>query len=171
MQEHSPNKQTMPPNGDSESLSKETPPADTWINDLLRYELRVMHFTNRENVARALARVGHDGLENMPYWIPRADVMVVPREAVSVFRQCGLTFQEGAVVDASKSAGNGTGEPLGIAEAPQSTRRLSSEEKEWLRRESTDEEIIAELRELREKGGLQFHEFLPELEEMVERHE
>jgi hypothetical protein len=139
-----------------------------WVKDLSRYELRVMHFADPADVSRALARVGHDGLEDMPYWIPRPDVMVVPKEAISVFRESGLAFREAAVVEPS----NGGAEPLEQAGSEYEVGdRLTSEEKEWLRQQLTEEEIVASLRELREKGGLELHDFLAELEEAVERHE
>jgi hypothetical protein len=45
--------------------------------------------------------------------------------------------------------------------------RLSPELLEWARRQFTEEEILVGLRELREKGGQELADFLPELERMV----
>jgi hypothetical protein len=42
--------------------------------------------------------------------------------------------------------------------------RLSPELREWARQQFTEEEIVAGLQELREKGGLELEEFLHELE-------
>ena len=42
---------------------------------------------------------------------------------------------------------------------------LSPELREWLLRQFTEEEAIAALRELREKGGLELREFIQELEQ------
>lgn len=44
---------------------------------------------------------------------------------------------------------------------------LTPELRAWLDQQHTDEEIIAWVRELREKGGLEFSEFLPELDKIV----
>jgi hypothetical protein len=45
--------------------------------------------------------------------------------------------------------------------------RLTPELRAWLLQQSTEEEIVVGLRELREKGGLEFHEFVQELEQVV----
>ncbi len=49
-------------------------------------------------------------------------------------------------------------------QSPRETR-LSPELLEWARQQFTEEEIIAGLRELREKGGLELREFIQDLEQ------
>jgi hypothetical protein len=44
---------------------------------------------------------------------------------------------------------------------------LTPELRAWLDQQHTEEEIIAWVQELKEKGGLEFHEFFPELEKMA----
>jgi hypothetical protein len=44
---------------------------------------------------------------------------------------------------------------------------LTPELREWLDKQHTDEEIIAWIQEIREKGGLEFDEFFPELEKLL----
>ena len=39
--------------------------------------------------------------------------------------------------------------------------------REWLCQQINEEEILADLQELREKGGLELKDFLPELEQVV----
>jgi hypothetical protein len=45
--------------------------------------------------------------------------------------------------------------------------RLTPELREWARQQFTEEEIVAALRELRGKGGLELGDFLQELEQIV----
>jgi hypothetical protein len=47
--------------------------------------------------------------------------------------------------------------------------RLTPELLEWARRLSTDEEVLAELREMRTNGSLELKDFLGELEQLVAR--
>jgi len=42
---------------------------------------------------------------------------------------------------------------------------LTPELLEWARQRYTEEEIVAALREVREKGGLELHEFIQDLEQ------
>jgi hypothetical protein len=44
---------------------------------------------------------------------------------------------------------------------------LTPEQRDWARQQFTEAEIVAGLRELREKGGKELHEFLPDLEQRV----
>jgi hypothetical protein len=44
---------------------------------------------------------------------------------------------------------------------------LTPECREWAIQQFTEEEIVAGLRELREQGGLELRDFLPELEKIV----
>ena len=44
---------------------------------------------------------------------------------------------------------------------------LMVELREWLLQQSTEQEIVAELQDLRKNGGLEFSEFVDELEQMV----
>jgi len=48
-------------------------------------------------------------------------------------------------------------------QAPRESR-ISSELREWLLQRFSEEEAVANLRELREKGGLELREFIEELE-------
>jgi hypothetical protein len=45
--------------------------------------------------------------------------------------------------------------------------RLTPELLEWTRQQFTEEEIVAALREMKEKGGLELREFIDELEQVV----
>jgi hypothetical protein len=45
---------------------------------------------------------------------------------------------------------------------------ITPEIREWALKHFDEEEVLAELLELREKGGLEFHEFVRELEQIVE---
>jgi hypothetical protein len=47
------------------------------------------------------------------------------------------------------------------------TVRLTPELRQWALQLFTEEEILAGLRELREQGGLELRDFLPELEQIV----
>ena len=44
---------------------------------------------------------------------------------------------------------------------------LTPELRAWLNQQHTEEEIVAWIQQLREQGGVEFSEFLPELEEIV----
>jgi hypothetical protein len=57
----------------------------------------------------------------------------------------------------------GNGEPRYL-EGP-SPMKLTPELVEWARRQTNEEEILAGIKEIRENGGLELHEFLHELEE------
>ncbi len=57
--------------------------------------------------------------------------------------------------------------PDGLSPEQLQGTRLTPEQLEWARQQFTEEEVVAGLRELREKGGMELHEFLPELEQMV----
>ena len=50
---------------------------------------------------------------------------------------------------------------------PEQVSRITPELREWARQQFTDEEIVAGLHELREKGALDLREFLDELEQIV----
>jgi hypothetical protein len=45
--------------------------------------------------------------------------------------------------------------------------QLTPELRQWALQQFTEEEILAGLRELREEGGLELRDFLPELERIV----
>lgn len=57
-------------------------------------------------------------------------------------------------------------EPLSFDQRTQGTR-LTPELRKWLLEQCDDEEVVAELRELREQGGLELCEFVQELEQIV----
>jgi hypothetical protein len=44
---------------------------------------------------------------------------------------------------------------------------LTPELRQWLLEQDTEEDLEAALRDMRENGGLELHEFLPELEQIV----
>jgi hypothetical protein len=48
---------------------------------------------------------------------------------------------------------------------------LTPELREWLLQDFNEEEVLADFREVREKGGLELHEFIQELEQVVCDHE
>jgi hypothetical protein len=50
---------------------------------------------------------------------------------------------------------------------PRPQHRLSPELRQWALQDLNEEEICAELQELREKGGLELHEFIQELEQVL----
>jgi hypothetical protein len=66
--------------------------------------------------------------------------------------------------------------PNGAPSVPEPERRpgadgkLPPELRPWALQQFTEEEIAAGLQELREQGGLELREFLPELEQMAARH-
>jgi hypothetical protein len=47
--------------------------------------------------------------------------------------------------------------------------QLTPELLEWARQLSTDEEVLADLQAVREQGGQELRDFLPELEQLVPR--
>ena len=59
--------------------------------------------------------------------------------------------------------------PLQPEDAKKVDSWLAPELREWARQQFTEAEIVAELKELREKGGLELKEFLQELEDAVAR--
>jgi hypothetical protein len=48
---------------------------------------------------------------------------------------------------------------------PPAPMKLTPELLEWARNQYSDEELVAALKEFREKGGLELHEFIHELED------
>jgi hypothetical protein len=50
---------------------------------------------------------------------------------------------------------------------PEETR-LTPELREWILKQIDEEVALAELQELMEKGGLEFHQFVQELEQIVD---
>jgi hypothetical protein len=79
----------------------------------------------------------------------------------------GQTSEAAKPVTPPEAVGPFVQSPEGEAARERTGPRLTPELRAWLLQQSTEEEIVAGLRELREKGGLEFHEFVRELEQVV----
>lgn len=84
------------------------------------------------------------------------------QEASELVERCA-----GALSVLQSSNANGT--PAEAAPGPEGNgASLTPEIREWALRQFTEEELADGLRELRERGGLELRDFLPELERMVD---